>query len=59
MKAASMEHRNALAGTVNLDTGSKALPATWLSVNALWRLLAVLTVLAVLWLLVAWAVALP
>jgi len=47
------------AQTSAADIGRREFPATWLSVGAMARLLAVLMVLAALWLLVAWAVTLP
>ena len=43
----------------NLDTGHRHLPVTWLSVGAVVRLSAALMLLAGVWLLVTWAVALP
>ncbi len=45
--------------TANITTGHRHLPATWLSVGAVVRLSAALMVLAGVWLLVTWAVALP
>lgn len=46
-------------GAANFNTGHRHLPATWLSVGAVARLSAALMVLAGVWLLVTWAVALP
>jgi len=54
-----MDHPNALAGAAGLPAENRRPPATWLSVGAMGRVLAAMTVLALLWLLVAWAVALP
>lgn len=50
-----MNHPDALSGAAEPPKP----PATWLSVAAMARLLAAMAVLALLWLLVAWAVALP
>jgi hypothetical protein len=48
-----------LSETADIGTDDRAPPMTWLSIAAPWRFGAILVVLAVLWLLVAWAVALP
>lgn len=56
MKVAIMK---LLTGVAGLNTEQRHLPATWLSVGAVVRLSAAMMVLAGVWLLVVWAVALP
>lgn len=56
MKVASMKIST---GAANLDREHRHMPATWLSIGAVVRLSAAMVVLAGVWLLVSWAVALP